>query len=108
MSKDVSAKLASSNIKRRITLPRDGLGLIFTGHSAYVPKYHISHFCPTFQHYSLNKNDETSIQISLKLVDRNPIDNTLALVYAMDWRRKVNKPSSEPMMTQLTDAYMQH
>ena len=45
------------------------------------------------------------IKISLKFVPRGPIDNNLALVQIMAWRRIGDKPLSEPMLTQFTDAY---
>ena len=56
----------------------------------------------------LNENDKIPIQISLKLVSRNPINNKPALVQVMDWRRIGDKPLPEPMMTPFTDAYMRH
>ena len=54
------------------------------------------------------ENDETPIQLSLKLVPRSPIDNKPALVRVMAWRRTDDKPLPAPMMTQFTDAYMRH
>ena len=39
---------------------------------------------------------------------RSPIDNTLAMVQVMAWRRTGDKPLPEPMMAQLTNAYMRH
>ena len=51
-----------------------------------------------------NEKDKISIQFSLKLVPRSPIDNKPALVQVMDWRGTGNKPFPEPMMTQFTDA----
>ena len=56
----------------------------------------------------LNEHDKIAIQISLKHVPRNPIDNKPALVQVMAWRRTGDKPLSEPMMTQFSDAYMRH
>ena len=56
----------------------------------------------------LNENDKIPIQISLKLVPGSPIDDKPALVQVMAWRRTGDKPLSEPMMTQFTDAYMLH
>ena len=56
----------------------------------------------------LNESDKIPIQISLKFVPRNPIDNKPALVQVMAWRRAGNKPLSEPMMAQFTEAYMWH
>ena len=56
----------------------------------------------------LNENDTITIKISLKSVPRSPIDNKPALVQVMAWRQTGDKPLTEPMLTQFTDAYMQH
>ena len=56
----------------------------------------------------LNDNDRITIQISLKFVPRSPIANKPVLVQVMAWRRRGDKPLPEPMLTQFTDAYMQH
>ena len=56
----------------------------------------------------LNENGRILIQISLKLVPRSHIDNKPALVQVMAWHRIGDKPLSEPLLTQFTDAYMQH
>ena len=56
----------------------------------------------------LNENDRISIQISLKFVPRNPVDNTAALIQVMAWRWTGDKPLPEPMLTQFTDTYMRH
>ena len=48
------------------------------------------------------------IQIPLKFVPKGPIDNDPALVQIMAWRRTGDKPLSETMLTQFTDAYMRH
>ena len=48
------------------------------------------------------------IQMSLKFVPKGPIDQKSVLVQVMAWRRTGDKPLSEPMLTQFTDAYMQH
>ena len=47
----------------------------------------------------LNENVWISIGISLKFVPRGPINNIPALVQIMAWRRSVDKPLSEPMMS---------
>ena len=47
-------------------------------------------------------------EFSLKFVHRSPIDNKPVLVQVMAWRRTGDKPLSEPMLTQFTDAYMRH
>ena len=49
-----------------------------------------------------------SIQISLKFVPKGPIDNKSALGQVMAWRRTGDKPLSEPMRAQFSDAYMRH
>ena len=56
----------------------------------------------------LNENDRIVISISLKFVPRSPIDNKAALVQVMAWHWTGDKPLSEPMLTQFTDAYMRH
>ena len=56
----------------------------------------------------LNKNDWIRIQISLEFVSRSPINNKPALVKKMAWHRICARLMSEPMLTQFTDAYMQH
>ena len=56
----------------------------------------------------LNENDTIPIPISLKFAPRSQIDNKAALVQVMAWRRKGDKPSSEPMLNRFTDAYMRH
>ena len=37
-----------------------------------------------------------------------PINNIPALIQKMAWRQTGDKPLSEPMLTQFTDAYMRH
>ena len=49
----------------------------------------------------LNENVWISINISLKVVPRGPINNILTLVQVMAWRRPGDKPLSEPMMVRL-------
>ena len=55
----------------------------------------------------LNENDKITIQISLKLVRRSPIDNKSALVQVMAWRTG-DKPLPETMVTQFTGPYVRH
>ena len=47
-------------------------------------------------------------KFSLKFVPKVPIDNNPALDQTMAWRRIGDKPLSEPMLTQFTDAYIRH
>ena len=61
-----------------------------------------------FKCISFNENDWIPIQILLKFVPKGPIDNKRATVQVMAWRRTGGKPLPEPMLTQFTDAYMQH
>ena len=51
---------------------------------------------------------ELRLKFSLKLIPDSPIDNKPALVQVMARRRTGGKPLPEPMMSQFTDAYMQH
>ena len=48
------------------------------------------------------------IRISLKFTPKDSINNIPALVQIMAWRRSGDKPLSEPMLTQFTDAFMRH
>ena len=61
-----------------------------------------------FQMHFLNENDQILIQISLKFVPRNPIDNIPALVQVMAWRQTGAKPLPELMLTRFTEANMRH
>ena len=61
-----------------------------------------------FKWIFLNENDEIPIQISLKFVPKGPIYNKPTLFQVMAWRRTGDKPLPEPMMAQLTEAYMWH
>ena len=61
-----------------------------------------------FNHIFLNENVRISIKISVELVTKGPIDNKPILFQVMAWRRTGDKPLPEPMLTQFTDAYMQH
>ena len=56
----------------------------------------------------LNENDRIPIQISLRFAFRSSIDNKPALVQVMAWCQIGDKPLSEPILTRITDAYMQH
>ena len=56
----------------------------------------------------MNENIHVSIKIPLKFVSKGQINNIPTLVQIMAWRRPGGEPLSEPLMTQLTDAYMRH
>ena len=47
----------------------------------------------------VNEKLRILIQISVKFVPKGPIDNKSALVQVMAWRRRVDKPLPEPMLT---------
>ena len=79
---------------RQCLTPRDEIPIILAG--------------DIFKCIFLNENDSIPISISLKSVPRSPIDNKPALVQVIAWLQTGDKPLSEPMMTHLTTAYMQH
>ena len=54
-----------------------------------------------FKYIFFNENVWISLKISLTFVPKVPINNILALVLIMAWRRPGNKPLSEPMMVSL-------
>ena len=68
-----------------------------------VPHFSVDDF---FKCILLIENGRIPMQISQKHFRRSPIDNKLALVQVMNWRRIGDKPLPEPMMTQFSDAYM--
>ena len=51
------------------------------------------------------KKIRISIKISIKFVPKGPINKIPALFQTMAWRRPGDKPLSEPMLPQFTDAY---
>ena len=51
--------------------------------------------------FFFNENVRISLKISLKFVSKGPINNILALVQIMGWRRPGNKPLSQPIMVRL-------
>ena len=58
-----------------------------------------------FKGIFLNENGRILIWISLKFVPRSLMNNKLALVQVMAWRRIGAKPLSEPMLVRFADAY---
>ena len=66
------------------------------------PRRNGHHFADDiFKHIFFNENIWISIQISLKSVPKDPINNIPSLVQIMAWRRPGDKPISEPMMVSL-------
>ena len=66
------------------------------------PRQHGRHFADDiFKCIFLDEDVWIPIKISLKFVPKGPINNILALVQIMAWRRPGDKPLSEPMMVSL-------
>ena len=61
-----------------------------------------------FKRIFVNENIRIPIQISLKLVSNDLIDNKSALVQVIARRRTGNRPLLKTMMTQFTDGYIRH
>ena len=57
-----------------------------------------------FRRIFMNEKVGILIEISLNFVPKGPIDNKSVLVQVMAWRWIGDKPLSEPMLTQFTDA----
>ena len=56
----------------------------------------------------MNEKFYILIEISLQLVLKGQISNKAVLVQVIYWRRTDDKPLSEQMLIQFTDAYMRH
>ena len=54
----------------------------------------------------VNENVVISIKISLNFIHKGAINNKSSLVHVMAWHRTGDKPLSELMIAQFTDAYM--
>ena len=66
------------------------------------PRRNRRHFADDiFKCILLNENALISIKISLKCIPKGPINNNLALVQIMAWRRPGDEPLSEPMLDSL-------
>ena len=66
------------------------------------PRRSRRHFADdSFRYIFLNENIWISIKISLKLIAKGAINNIVALVQIIAWRRSGDKPLSEPMMVSL-------
>ena len=73
------------------------------------PRQNGRHFAESiFKCIFLNEDVWFPVKISVKFIPKGPINNFPDLVQIMVWRRPGDKPLSEPMMAQLTDAYMRH
>ena len=73
------------------------------------PRHKGRHFPDdNFKCMFLKENLGISFKVSLKFVPAGPINNILALIRIMVWRRSGDKPLSESMMTKFTDAFMRH
>ena len=70
------------------------------------PRQNGHHFADdTFKHIFLNENVCISIEISLKFVPKDQMNNMPALVQIMAWRRTGDKPLSESTRTTRTPAF---
>ena len=73
------------------------------------PRQNGPHFAgDLFKCNFVNENIWISIKISLKFVSKAPISNIPALVQIMVWWRPSDTSFSQPMIAQLTDAYIRH
>ena len=93
-----------------ITGPVSQIGVYDTDSvNSSLPEQNARHFQKDiFKCIFLNENIWISIKISLKFVPKGSINHISALVQIMDWHRLGDKPLSEPMLNQFTDAYMRH
>ena len=66
------------------------------------------YFADIFKRIFENENLSIFIRFSLKFLPKATVDNMPALVQVITWRRTGDKPLPEPMLTQFTDACMQH
>ena len=79
------------------------------GVNSSPPEENGRHFADVmFKRIFLNENIWISKKISLKYIPYGQINNMRALVQIMAWRLPGDKPLSETMLTQFTDAYMRH
>ena len=66
------------------------------------PRQNSRHYADdTFKGFFLNENVRISIKIAPRFITKCLINNILALVQIMTWRRPGDKPLSEPMMVRL-------
>ena len=74
------------------------------------PRQNGCHFADDpFKDIFLNETLRISIKMSLNFVPKGPINDIPAMVQIMAWRRRGDKPLSEPMMISLhTHIYMRH
>ena len=92
-----------------ITAKEERWSFLWCSFNSSPPGQNGRHFADDiFKRIFKNENCSISIRISPKFVPKGPIDNKSALVQAMAWRRTGDKPLPESMLTQFTDAYMQH
>ena len=77
-----------------------------TYHLSYLPLDKIVD--DIFKCIFVNGKFDILINFSLKFVPKGPIDIKAAMVQIMAWHRTGDKPLPEPMLTQFTDAIMQH
>ena len=77
--------------------------------NSFPPRQNERHYADdSFKRIFMNEKFCISIRISLKVVPNGLINNKLALIQVMAWRRTGDKPLTELLLTQFTDAYMRH
>ena len=78
-------------------------------HNSSLPRQNGHHLADDiFKYIFMNEKVCILIRNSLKLVPNSQIDNESVLVQVKAWRPIADKPLSEPMLTQSTDAFMRH
>ena len=81
---------------------REGHSDLSRSFNTLRPRQNGRHFADDiFKCIFVNENVWIPIKISLKFSPNGPINNILALVQIMAWRRAGDKPLSEPMMVSL-------
>ena len=79
--------------------------IVNTPINSYPPLQNGHHFADDiFKCILMKENLYISIWIQLKCVPKGPIDNMSALVQVMAWHWTGDKPLSEPMRTECTEA----
>ena len=84
----------------------DSLVEMVTFHLYGMHEFNANSADDIFKCIVLKENYRILIKISLLFAPKSTIDNKPALVQVMAWRRIGGKPLHEPMMTQITDAYI--
>ena len=93
-------RLSTINVVDHADCSQEGTNIMFI--NTLGPRQNGRHFPDDILKWIFfNENVWVSIEISLKFVPKGDINNILALVQMMAWRRPGNKPLSEPVMVSL-------